>query len=34
MKITPMDIQRQTFARSFRGLDREEVRAYLALLAE
>jgi len=34
MKISPMDIQRQTFARKFRGLDREEVRTYLALVAE
>jgi len=34
MKISPMDIQRQTFALRFRGLDREEVRTYLALVAE
>ncbi len=34
MKISPMDIQRQTFARRFRGLDREEVRSYLTLVAE
>ena len=34
MKISPMDIQRQTFSRKFRGLDREEVRTYLALVAE
>jgi cell division initiation protein len=34
MKISPMDIQRQTFARRFRGIDREEVRTYLALVAE
>ncbi len=34
MKISPMDIQRQTFANKFRGLDREEVRTYLALVAE
>lgn len=34
MKISPMDIQRQTFGRRFRGFDREEVRAYLALVAE
>jgi len=34
MKISPMDIQRQTFARRFRGFDREEVRTYLALVAE
>ncbi len=34
MKISPMDIQRQTFARRFRGFDSEEVRTYLALVAE
>jgi len=34
MKISPMDIQRQSFARRFRGLDPEEVRAYLSLIAE
>ena len=34
MKISPMDIQRQTFGRRFRGLDPEEVRTYLALVAE
>jgi len=34
MKISPMDIQRQTFTRKFRGIDREEVRTYLALVAE
>ena len=34
MKISPMDIQRQTFARRFRGLDPDEVRSYLALVAE
>ena len=34
MKISPMDIQRQTFARRFRGFDHEEVRTYLALVAE
>jgi cell division initiation protein len=34
MKISPMDIQRQTFARRIRGLDPEEVRTYLALVAE
>lgn len=34
MKISPMDIQRQTFARRLRGFDREEVRTYLALVAE
>ena len=34
MKISPMDIQRQTFARKFRGFEPEEVRTYLALVAE
>jgi cell division initiation protein len=34
MKITPMDVQRQSFARRFRGLDPEEVRGYLTLVAE
>ena len=34
MKISPMDLQRQTFKRGFRGFDPEEVRAYLNLLAE
>jgi cell division initiation protein len=34
MKISPMDIQRQSFGTRFRGLDREEVRTYLNLVAE
>ncbi len=34
MKISPMDIQRQTFEASWRGFDREEVRTYLGLIAE
>jgi cell division initiation protein len=34
MKISPMDIQRQAFARRFRGYDTEEVRTYLTLVAE
>jgi cell division initiation protein len=34
MKISPMDIQRQSFNRVMRGLDGEEVRAYLNLVAE
>jgi cell division initiation protein len=34
MKISPMDIQRQTFAQRFRGYDRDEVRTYLNLVAE
>jgi cell division initiation protein len=34
MKITPMDIQRQSFNKRYRGYDPEEVRAYLNLVAE
>jgi cell division initiation protein len=34
MKISPMDIQRQTFGRKVRGLDPDEVRAYLNIVAE
>jgi cell division initiation protein len=34
MKITPMDIQRQGFGLRFRGFDRDEVRAFLELVAE
>jgi len=34
MKISPMDIQRQTFGQRCRGLDPDEVRAYLNIVAE
>ena len=34
MKISPMDIQRQTFRRGFRGFRAEEVRAYLKIVAD
>ena len=34
MKLTPSDIQRQTFSQRFRGLDPDEVRAFLAAVAE
>jgi cell division initiation protein len=34
LKISPMDIQRQAFGRRFRGLDPDEVRTFLSLLAE
>jgi cell division initiation protein len=34
MKISPMEIQRQTFSKRFRGYDPEEVRTYLNLVAE
>jgi cell division initiation protein len=34
MKISPMDIQRQTFGKAFRGFNQEDVRTYLNLVAE
>ncbi len=34
MKISPMDIQRQSFDRRFRGFDRDEVRTFLATLSD
>jgi cell division initiation protein len=34
MKLTPMDIQRQVFAVRLRGFDQDEVRTYLASVAE
>ena len=34
MKISPMDIQRQAFARQLRGFNCEDVRTYLNLIAE
>jgi cell division initiation protein len=34
MKISPMDIQRQTFGRALRGFNEEDVRTYLNLVAE
>ncbi len=34
MKISPMDIQRQSFDRAFRGFDRDEVRTFLATLSD
>jgi|SRR5215470_7201252 len=34
MKISPMDIQRQTFGRRWPGLDSAEVRTYLNIVAE
>jgi cell division initiation protein len=34
MKISPMDIQRQTFSVGMRGFDRDEVRTYLNIVAE
>jgi cell division initiation protein len=34
MKISPMDIQRQSFGLGLRGFDRDEVRTYLNIVAE
>ncbi len=34
MKISPMDVQRQTFATRLRGFDPDEVRAFLSVVAE
>ena len=34
MKISPMDIQKQTFGPQLRGFDKEEVKSYLNLVAE
>jgi cell division initiation protein len=34
MKLTPSDVQRQSFATRFRGFDPDEVRAFLAAVAE
>jgi cell division initiation protein len=34
MDLTPLDIQKQTFSRGFKGYNLDEVRAYLHLIAE
>jgi cell division initiation protein len=34
MKLTPTDVQRQAFGKRFRGFDPDEVRAFLAAVAE
>ena len=34
MKLTPADIQRQSFSLKFRGFDRDEVMAFLGAVAE
>jgi cell division initiation protein len=34
VNLTPSDVQRQTFGRRFRGFDPDEVRAFLAAVAE
>jgi cell division initiation protein len=33
-RLTPLDIQKQTFAKSFKGYSADEVRGYLHLVAE
>ncbi|MEM7108588.1 MAG: DivIVA domain-containing protein [Bacteroidota bacterium] len=34
MKITPLDIRQKTFEKAFRGLDKEEVTAFLVTLSQ
>jgi cell division initiation protein len=34
LKLSPSDVQRQTFGRKLRGLDPDEVRAFLSAVAE
>ncbi|GAC1400308.1 MAG: DivIVA domain-containing protein [Thermoanaerobaculia bacterium] len=34
MNLTPLDIQKQTFSRGFKGYNLDEVRGYLHLIAE
>ena len=34
MNLTPLDIQRQTFSRTLKGYNTDEIRAYLQLVAE
>lgn len=34
MKITPLDIRKQSFKKAFRGIDAEEVQAFLEMIAE
>jgi cell division initiation protein len=34
MNLTPLDIQKQTFSKSLKGFNPDEVRAYLHLIAE
>jgi len=34
MKISPMDVQRQSFGQRFRGFDPDEVRTFLNIVAE
>ncbi len=34
MKMTPLDIRKQSFRRGFRGYDQDEVQAFLEMIAE
>ena len=34
MKITPLEIRQKTFEKAFRGLDKEEVEAYILSLSQ
>jgi len=34
VKITPLDIRKQSFKKAFRGIDPEEVQAFLEMIAE
>jgi cell division initiation protein len=34
VKITPLDIRKQSFKKAFRGIDAEEVQAFLEMIAE
>ena len=34
MKITPIEIRQKTFDKAFRGLDKEEVNAFLLTLSQ
>ena len=34
MKITPLDIRQKTFEKAFRGLDKDEVNAFLLTLSQ
>ena len=34
MKITPLEIRQKTFEKAFRGLDKDEVQAFLLTLSQ
>ena len=34
MKITPLEIRQKTFEKAFRGLDKDEVSAFLLTLSQ